>query len=335
MAKKKSQKRKKNSNKARHKSGFSALNKPKIPLGFINQLQIQFPEKSSIIRPALEELPVISIRINSQKLKRININKEDLLSQISDNGIQIDDQVPWSGGLGYYVRYTNESDRPVFTKDPLHHAGMYYVQEAASMTIAPLLIRALGEKFDKEEPLMIGDVCAAPGGKSTHISDLLSEHFPNATLIANEFDGKRALALKDNIERMGCSNIIQTSLDAREIALLNLRFDAIIIDAPCSGEGMFRKDLKSRTEWSPDKVHQLSKLQSEILDSAKQVLKPDGIMIYSTCTFNYFENQSHFKGKEIEFVDSENDLITDIRLDQAIQFAPGISRSEGLFVTMI
>ena len=163
---------------------------------------------------------------------------------------------------------------------PLHHAGAFYLQDPSAM------IPALSYKFDNSFKVL--DLCAAPGGKSTQLASMLS----NGVLFANEIDNKRAWSLYSNVERLGFKNVIVTN-NRPEDYLKNFQgyFDLILVDAPCSGEGMFRKYPDSQNEWSLNNVNTCASRDKEILDVANKLLKDNGILIYSTCTFAKEENE--------------------------------------------
>ena len=207
---------------------------------------------------------------NSPVSIRLNPNKSASLS--------FDAMLPiaWSP----HGRYLPE--RPIFTLDPLFHAGAYYVQEAGSMLIDELIRSIpLGDK-----PLCVLDLCAAPGGKSLGLLDSIAS---NGILVANEPVSSRNDALRHNLARWGRSNVIVTQSEARHFAK-EQRFDVILIDAPCSGEGLFRKDHAARSEWTPERAQQCSLRQQQILSDIFPALKPGGYLIYSTCTYNPAEN---------------------------------------------
>lgn len=213
---------------------------------------------------ALNTAAPISIRINSHK---INASLFDKLEGIpyNENAFYLD-------------------TKPSFTLDPLFHAGAYYVQEASSM----LITQAIKRYYPKSDSNVFLDLCAAPGGKSTLISSLLHE---NDILVANEVIRTRAGILKENISKWGLGNTIVTNNDPKDYANHKHAFDLILVDAPCSGEGMFRKDTDARNEWSPDNVALCSERQQRILSDIWDCLKPNGILLYSTCTFNKKENE--------------------------------------------
>ncbi len=209
--------------------------------------------------------------------------------------------VPWCSN-GIYL-----SERPSFTFDPLFHAGAYYVQEASSMFVDYILRKwirsfdcAQEDKINNQEDkinnqedkkgLTVLDLCAAPGGKSTLTLSALPE---GSVLIANEIVRQRANILAENIIKWGAPNTIVTNNCASDFQALGEVFDLIICDAPCSGEGMFRKDPQSIDEWSVSNVAMCRERQREILADIWQCLKPNGLLIYSTCTYNTYENEEN------------------------------------------
>jgi 16S rRNA C967 or C1407 C5-methylase (RsmB/RsmF family) len=257
-----------------------------------------------------EEAPV-SIRVNPATLSLAN-----------------GERVPWCAE-GYYLE-----DRPQFTFDPLLHAGCYYVQEASSMFVTHIL-RQSGDC-----PQNALDACAAPGGKSTALRSVLPE---DCVLVSNEPMGNRAQILLENITKWGAPNCIVTNNYPRDFRKAKLKFDLILCDVPCSGEGMFRKDPNAISEWSMQNVEKCWQLQREIVADAWECLNPGGLFIYSTCTFNTKENEENIKWI-LENFDAE---VLDIPVDPSwnitgsllegfnypvYRFIPGITRGEGLFV---
>jgi 16S rRNA C967 or C1407 C5-methylase (RsmB/RsmF family)/NOL1/NOP2/fmu family ribosome biogenesis protein len=186
--------------------------------------------------------------------------------------------IPWSD-YGYYL-----SERPSFTFDPLFHAGCYYVQEASSM----FLEQALKQTTDVSKPLKVLDLSAAPGGKSTHLQSLISA---DSLLVSNEVIRSRANVLKDNIIKWGCKNVIVTNNDPKDFSKLESYFDVMVVDAPCSGSGLFRRDPEAIGEWSINNVQLCSQRQQRILADAWPCLKNDGILIYSTCSYSKEEDE--------------------------------------------
>ena len=223
------------------------------------------PEEAQKLCQALETEPVVSIRLN---------DKIDCLTFDADT-----EEVPWHED-GYYL-----SKRPQFTLDPLFHAGCYYVQEASSMFLGEVL-----NQYVKRDSIVL-DMCAAPGGKSTLISQYLGDE---GLLVSNEVVRQRVFILSENIQKWGNGNTVVTHNYAADFGnkLQNL-FDCILVDAPCSGEGMFRKDAGAVEEWSQKNVRECVARQCEILDEVWDALKPGGVLIYSTCTFNQEENEKN------------------------------------------
>ena len=194
----------------------------------------------------------------------------------SHSALEIAGRVPWCRD-GYYL-----AARPQFTFDPAFHAGAYYVQEASSQFVGHLLggVRPEGAR--------ILDLCAAPGGKTTLYASLVG---PEGLVVANEIDRRRAAVLADNVRKWGTGNVAVTCCEPRALGDFEAWFDVVAVDAPCSGEGMFRKDPEARTEWSEGNVKLCASRQDGILREAWRALKPGGTLVYSTCTFNRDEDE--------------------------------------------
>ena len=187
-------------------------------------------------------------------------------------------RIPWTS-LGYYL-----AERPSFTFDPLFHAGCYYVQEASSM----FLELALRQTADLSAPLKVLDLCGAPGGKSTHLQSLISKA---SLLVTNEVIKSRVLVLEQNIIKWGASNVVITNNDPKHFTRLGSFFDVLVVDAPCSGSGLFRRDPEAIDEWSLNNVALCSQRQQRILSDALPALKEGGILIYSTCSYSKEEDE--------------------------------------------
>ncbi|MEX2233333.1 MAG: RsmB/NOP family class I SAM-dependent RNA methyltransferase, partial [Cyclobacteriaceae bacterium] len=215
---------------------------------------------------SLQEPPPVSIRIHPVKSQH----------QIAD------ERVPWSK-YGEYL-----PTRPQFTLDPLFHAGSYYVQEASSM----FLEQALKQSVNLDQSLNVLDLCAAPGGKSTHLLSLLNR---DSLLVSNEAIRSRASILSENIQKWGYPNTIVTNNDPADFRKLKGFFDVIVIDAPCSGEGLFRKNPDAMDEWSPENVQLCAGRQKRILSDAWDSLRENGVLIYCTCTYNESENEDNLR----------------------------------------
>ncbi|MBO4447709.1 MAG: hypothetical protein J5764_06255 [Bacteroidales bacterium] len=195
--------------------------------------------------------------------------------------------VPWSP----YGRTL--PSRPVFTLDPLFHAGCYYVQDASAMYVGHLF-RKLIQRFDA--PVRVLDLCAAPGGKTTDAAVSLRERFGHEfLLVANELQRKRASVLADNVAIWGDPAVRVSSADPAAFAPLKGFFDIIIADVPCSGEGMFRKDPRAEKEWSPELVKLCAARQKRILADVWPALRPGGVLLYSTCTYSREENDDNLE----------------------------------------
>ncbi|MFM8743134.1 MAG: methyltransferase RsmF C-terminal domain-like protein [Cytophagales bacterium] len=246
-----------------------------LPQAFKDSINNQLGPESNAFFDSLAMPSPISIRANSRKWK----NPEGT-------------RVPWSE-YGYYL-----ASRPSFTLDPLFHAGCYYVQEASSM----LLEQAVKQSIDLAKPIMALDLCAAPGGKSTHLLSLISNQ---SLLVSNEVIRARAAILSENITKWGYGNSVVTNNDPADFEQLAGFFDLIVVDAPCSGEGMFRKDAQAVSEWSDEHVRHCAQRQQRILADAWPALKENGILIYSTCTYNEIENEQNLhwlaQQNEVEF----------------------------------
>ena len=270
---------------------------------------------------SFEEDAPVSIRLNPTKA----------------HGMEVVDgeQVPWCEG-GYYLK-----QRPNFTMDPLLHAGCYYVQEAASMFLDEVLRQQ--PTANSQQPTAL-DLCAAPGGKSTLLRSALAEHW---VLYSNEPIRQRANILLENVTKWGYPNHLVTNNYPRDYRKAKMAFDLILCDVPCSGEGMFRKDPATISEWSPQQVERCWQLQREIVDDAWSCLNDGGLLIYSTCTFNTKENEENIRyfleqydDMEVVPIDTKPKWnITGSLLEgfhePVYRFIPGITRTEGLFMCVL
>lgn len=238
----------------------------RLPVDFINRMKDKLGDEYEAFERSYEEERAYGLRYNPLKISRENFEKVVLA---------ITDKVKWAKE-GYYY---NPSLQP--GKAPLHEAGAYYIQEPSAMSAAELLEVVPGE--------VVCDLCAAPGGKSTQLAGKLMNE---GMLVSNEFYSSRAKILSQNIERMAVRNavVLNESTDSIKDAFPEF-FDKVMVDAPCSGEGMFRKDDIAIEEWSLSNVEMCAKRQAEILDNAAKILKPGGAMVYSTCTFSDEENE--------------------------------------------
>jgi 16S rRNA C967 or C1407 C5-methylase (RsmB/RsmF family)/NOL1/NOP2/fmu family ribosome biogenesis protein len=193
----------------------------------------------------------------------------------------LSEKVPWHPQLGRYL-----AERPVFTLDPVFHAGAYYVQEASSMLIA----EAMQQTLDLSTPLRVLDLCAAPGGKSTLMASLLTA---DSLLLSNEVIQSRYATLRHNLAKWGMPHVQSSNHGPEDFSGLASFFDLVLVDAPCSGEGLFRKDTDAMAEWSPANVTLCAGRQQRILAAAARLLRSGGILLYSTCTYNATENDDN------------------------------------------
>lgn len=293
-----------------------------LPEDFIRQTKrIMGEEMWRKLTLGLAQEPPVSIRMNPRKCGSGGCEPADA-----------DGMVAWCED-GYYL-----STRPNFTFDPLFHAGLYYVQEAASMFIDRVLRQHLGK-----EPIMALDLCAAPGGKSTVARGVLPE---GSLLVCNEPIRNRAWILAENIMKYGDPDVIVTNNYPRDIRRSGMTFDLIIADVPCSGEGMFRKDPAAVDEWSLQNVEKCWQLQREIIADAWECLRPGGLLVYSTCTFNTKEDEENVRhicetyGAEVLGVTTDDSMqisgsLLDGYTEPVYRFIPGISRGEGLFIAVM
>ncbi|MCB6342380.1 RsmB/NOP family class I SAM-dependent RNA methyltransferase [Enterocloster lavalensis] len=231
---------------------------------------------------------VQGLRLNGLKTAGPESSPRDLARKIEQEaGFELQ-PIPWVRD-GFYYR---EEDRP--GKHPYHEAGAYYIQEPSAMAVVELMDPVPGDR--------VLDLCAAPGGKTTHIASRLKE---KGFLLSNEIHPARAKILSQNVERMGVQNAVVTNEAPERLApRFPEFFDKIVVDAPCSGEGMFRKDPQAADQWSPDHVAMCAARQGDILDQAAGMLKPGGRMVYSTCTFAPEENEGtvlHFLERHPDF----------------------------------
>jgi NOL1/NOP2/sun family putative RNA methylase len=208
-------------------------------------------------------------RVNSLRLNPLKLEPSELMQYFPNL-----ESIPWCN-TGFYVPFEARAGAHV-----LHALGAYYIQEASAMAVAEIL-----EPQPYERVL---DLCAAPGGKSTHLASLMNGQ---GLLVSNEIVNSRARILAENLERLGLPGVVMNEDPARLAAAWGSYFDRVLVDAPCSGEGMFRKNPDAALEWSEANVLACSHRQTEILKSAAQLLKPGGTLVYSTCTFSQEENE--------------------------------------------
>lgn len=270
-------------------------------------------ERYACFESALSVAPVVSIRYNTAQVLPDLINP-----------------VPWASSACYL------DNRPVFTGDPLFHAGGYYVQEASSMFLEQVVRQYV------EEPVRALDLCAAPGGKTTHLLSVLPK---GSMLVANEPVAQRAQVLAENVVKWGNPSAVVTKNEPADFAIFENLFDFILVDAPCSGEGMFRKDEFAVEQWSLSNVQQCVKRQRTILSDVWNALRPGGILVYSTCTYNTEENEECVEwianelGAEVLPLDiPETWGVTGNLYNDSFpvyRFIPGYTKGEGFFLSVL
>ena len=292
-----------------------------LPSAFLEEMNqvLGADEASSLSRALTETLPCTSIRLNPDKLPH-------------HLPAAVQAPVPWCEEGRYLV------ERPVFTADPLLHAGCYYVQEAASMFVEQAY-RKIAEHFTPHRML---DLCAAPGGKSTLWRSLLPE---GALLVANEPMRQRAQILAENLTKWGQPDVMCTSAFPEEFSRFGSFFDVVATDVPCSGEGMFRKDEEAVAAWSREAVLACADRQWQIVSDVWPALRQDGFLVYSTCTFNREENEWMVQRicRELggELVPVEVDEAWHVAGDTTgehlpvYHFFPHRTQGEGLFLALI
>lgn len=290
-----------------------------LPTDFQTQmLALLGEEEFQLFTTAINRTPRTSIRLNPYKSFSPSWNSSP---------------IPWSEE-GYFLE-----ERPSFTLDPAFHAGAYYVQEASSMFIEHIL-----KSLEIPKGVYL-DLAAAPGGKSTLLSSYLGEE---GLLVANEVIQSRAQILKENAIKWGLGNIIVSNNDPDHFSSLEGFFDVVLVDAPCSGEGMFRKDPQAREEWSLDHVTLCSSRQKRIMDQAGALVKGGGYLIYSTCTFNEQENEEMIQFLTEEFAFEPVQISLDISwgiVETQVEtgdgtffgyrFFPHKVEGEGFFITVL
>lgn len=263
---------------------------------------------------ALDRAPFVSVRYNRSK-------------SLVETG---DDKVQWASDACYLA------ERPLFTADPLFHAGCYYVQEASSMFLEQVVKQYINT------PVRMLDLCAAPGGKSTHLLSVLPK---GSLLVANEPMPLRAKVLAENIIKWGQPSAMVVKNEPKDFARFRDFFDVILVDAPCSGEGMFRKDAFALEQWSVGNVNLCAKRQREILADVWDALRPGGLLIYSTCTFNREEDEDCVAWAAQELgadvlpleVSPEWGITPNLAGDgnAVYRFIPGYTRGEGFFLAVM
>ncbi len=297
-----------------------------LPIEFENRMKTLLGDEFDAYVNALNKAPVKAFRVNTTK-----ISIEDF-EKINPFGSE---KIPYVDG-GYYLDYEKVGNHP------FHHAGMIYVQEPAAMAPA--------ECIDIDPNSKILDMCAAPGGKSTQLKNKLGD---NGLLVSNEIIPSRCKILTGNIERLGLKNCVTTCMDTSRLAnAFPNTFDVIMVDAPCSGEGMFRKEQIAIDEWSLENMQKCACRQTEILENAVKCLSSGGTIIYATCTFSLEENEMQIDNflkshpdfeiipvkKSVQAASSDGIKFDGCQCENihfARRFYPHSSRGEGQFVAVL
>ena len=287
-----------------------------LPEPFVRSMQSLLGEGAEALFRALAEEPVVSIRVNPAK--RV--------------GVPAGDAVPWASDACYLPQ------REAFTFDPLFHAGCYYVQEASSMFLEQVVRQYV------PAPVVALDLCAAPGGKSTLLRSVLPA---GSLLVSNEIIPTRAQVLCENITKWGCPDCVVTGNAPADFAACEACFDLLVCDVPCSGEGMFRKDPVAVAEWSEENVAACVARGEEILRSCWPALRPGGLLVYSTCTFNPDEDERQVAaiartlGAEVLPLHTDaswgitGSLLAEDPTLPCYHFIPGRTRGEGFFLAVL
>ncbi len=297
-----------------------------LPIDFVNRMKALLGDEYPLYEKALNEPPVKAFRVNKTK---ISINEFEKINPFGN------EKIPYVEG-GYYLNFEKVGNHP------FHHAGLVYVQEPAAMASA--------ECIDIDPDSKVLDMCAAPGGKSTQLKNKIGN---GGLLVSNEIIPARCKILTGNIERLGLKNCVTTCMDtARLAATFPETFDVIMVDAPCSGEGMFRKEPVAIDEWSIENVKMCAERQSDILDNAVKCLCSGGTIIYATCTFSLEENEMQIDAFLKRHSDFEiipvKDAVKDAsqeginydgceckNIHFARRFYPHTSRGEGQFMAVL
>ncbi|MBR1804440.1 MAG: RsmB/NOP family class I SAM-dependent RNA methyltransferase, partial [Muribaculaceae bacterium] len=282
---------------------------------FIQQLRDLLPDEwEQLVTAITATEPSVSVRVNTSRGVSVPA------------GVR---RVPWCAA-GFYC-----AERPSFTFDPDFHAGRYYVQDASSMFIHHVLRQLV------QQPVRYLDLCAAPGGKTTAAIDALPA---GSLVVANEIVPTRARVLRDNVVKWGNPSTAVTSNAPADYGRLTDFFDVIAADVPCSGEGMMRKDDEAVAQWTPALVQECALRQRGIIADVWTALKPGGLLIYSTCTYNREENEAmvehimqHFGAESVPVeVDATWNIHPAIASAcHAYRFMPHRTRGEGLFMAVL
>ena len=297
-----------------------------LPQEFLNRMETLLGEEFDDFLKSYDLPPVKAFRVNTAKISVADFEKLNIFGN---------EKIPYTEN-GFYLLYDKVGNHPY------HHAGMMYVQEPAAMAPA--------ECLDVEKGWCVLDMCAAPGGKTTQLKNKLGE---DGVLLSNEIIPSRCKILTGNIERLGLHNTVTTCMDTEKLAkTFPKTFDLIMVDAPCSGEGMFRKDDTAIAEWSVKNVKMCAERQAKILENAAKLLKDGGYIIYATCTFsleenemtvdNFLQNHPEFEilpvKDEVKKVTADGILFDGCKnknITYSRRFYPHISKGEGQFMAVL
>ena len=293
-----------------------------LPESFIQSLEgLTGFDKEAFVAVHENGEQITSVRLNNEK--PFDTDKHPFLGNLT--------QVPWCSN-GYYLQ-----ERPLFVKDPLWHAGAYYVQEASSMFLQFIL----SQIYPAPSNQVVLDLCAAPGGKTT----LLANYFNEGLVVANETIKNRNHILVENITKWGADHVVVSQNDPAHFKSLPQFFDLILIDAPCSGSGLFRKDPKAIEEWSLDHVQHCSVRQTRIIEDTWTSIKEGGYLVYATCSYSkaedeqmmdYISSLEGMKNIPISIPSDFNIIETESDLHKAKGYRayPNLIKGEGFFIAV-
>lgn len=278
------------------------------PEAYLQRMQNYLGNDFEKFLASLNEASPVSVRFNPKKKAATKL--------------PLAEQVPWCSTANYLT------ERPSFTFDPLFHAGVYYVQEASSM----FLEQVWNQINPENKTVRVLDLCAAPGGKSTHLLSLMNDE---SLLVSNEVIPNRNKILQENITKWGNANAIISQNKTEDFAELENFFDIVVVDAPCSGEGLFRKDKDAVNEWSERNVAMCAVRQKDILQHAMACLAPGGFLIYSTCTFEPEENDERIAECGMQNAELEIHDYGQIKTEYGYQFYPHKIKGEGFYMAVV
>lgn len=297
-----------------------------LPENFLTKMKNLLQDEFDDFVKSYQDEKSLALRVNSLKVPFDDFLQKSPFTM---------EKIPWVTEGFFY----SENDRP--GKHPFHDAGLYYIQEPSAMAVGELVDPKPGEK--------VLDLCAAPGGKTTHLASKMNQQ---GFLLSNEIHPARAKILSQNVERMGIKNTVVTNETPERLAeRFPSFFDRILVDAPCSGEGMFRKDEEAREHWSLESVEHCHVRQLEILKNATAMLKPEGRLVYSTCTFSpeenegtisrFLEQHSNFEIEEVPtykgFSEGRKEWVTNPadKIEKTIRLWPHLMKGEGHYIAVL